>query len=59
VSISMLDEKQNLKIKTLLGSVFVQGSKILDDIFLCCDLIPKKEGFYIHFLERYNKENIF
>ena len=41
----MLDEKQNLKIKTLLGSVFVQGSKILDDIFPCCDLIPPKRRF--------------
>ena len=48
----MLDEKQNLKIKTLLGSVFVQGSKILEDIFPNRDLIPKKERFYIHFLER-------
>ena len=56
----MLDEKQNLKIKTLLGSVFVQGSKILDDIFPCCDLIPpKKKVFTFTFWRDDNKENIF
>ena len=42
----MLDEKQNLKIKTLLGSVFVQGSKILDDIFPFCDLTPPKKKVF-------------
>ena len=58
----MLDEKQNLKIKTLLGSVFVQGNKILDDSFPCWDLtLPKKKGFYTHFLGRCDddKKNIF
>ena len=56
----MLDEKQKLKIKTLLGSVFVQGSKILDDIFPCCDLIPqKKKVFTFTFWRDDNKENIF
>ena len=46
----MLDEKQNLKIKTLLGSVFVQGNKILDDSFPCWDLtLPKKKVFTLTF----------